>query len=56
MNSLGLVIFTQGKAVDGLARASKASNPFDIGIDRNCKDSWTVDGSLRWISTTKNRK
>ncbi|KDQ55998.1 hypothetical protein JAAARDRAFT_317397 [Jaapia argillacea MUCL 33604] len=30
-----------GKAVDGLARAGKAANPFDLGLVGNCKDFWT---------------
>lgn len=38
---LGLDRYTRGKAVDGMARASKASNPFDQGIFRNCLDFWT---------------
>ncbi|KIL64587.1 hypothetical protein M378DRAFT_579742 [Amanita muscaria Koide BX008] len=46
MNLLGLDRFTKGKAVDGLARASKASNPFDIGIATNCKDFWTAGREL----------
>ncbi|RDB17708.1 Palmitoyltransferase AKR1 [Hypsizygus marmoreus] len=35
-----------GKAVDGLARAGKASNPFDLGIVGNCKDFWTAGREL----------
>lgn len=41
MNLLGLDRFTKGKAVDGLARAGKATNPFDLGFVGNCKDFWT---------------
>ena len=41
MNLLGFDRFTKGKAVDGLTRASKASNPFDLGIVGNCKDFWS---------------
>ncbi|KAJ7457064.1 hypothetical protein FB451DRAFT_1047570, partial [Mycena latifolia] len=41
MNLLGLDRFTRGKAVDGLARAGRASNPFDLGMYRNCRDFWT---------------
>ncbi|CAK5271098.1 unnamed protein product [Mycena citricolor] len=41
MNLLGFDRFTRGKAVDGLTRASKASNPFDLGLVRNCRDFWT---------------
>ncbi|CAA7262320.1 unnamed protein product [Cyclocybe aegerita] len=46
MNLLGFDRFTKGKAVDGLARASKASNPFDLGIVGNCKDFWTAGREL----------
>ena len=46
MNLLGFDRFTKGKAVDGLARAGKASNPFDIGIVGNCKDFWTAGKEL----------
>jgi hypothetical protein len=46
MNLLGLDRFTKGKAVDGLARASKATNPFDLGISGNCKDFWTAGREL----------
>ncbi|THH12426.1 hypothetical protein EW146_g7710 [Bondarzewia mesenterica] len=41
MHLLGLDRFTSGGAANGLARASKASNPFDMGIVANCKDFWT---------------
>lgn len=46
MNLLGFDRFTKGKAVDGLARAGKASNPFDLGIVGNCKDFWTKGKEL----------
>lgn len=46
MNLLGLDRFTKGKAVDGLARANKASNPFDLGLISNCKDFWTAGKEL----------
>ncbi|KAG6915477.1 hypothetical protein DXG01_011308 [Tephrocybe rancida] len=46
MNLLGFDRFTKGKAVDGLARASKASNPFDLGMVGNCKDFWTAGREL----------
>ncbi|THV03552.1 palmitoyltransferase AKR1 [Dendrothele bispora CBS 962.96] len=46
MNLLGFDRFTKGKAVDGLARASKASNPFDMGVWGNCKDFWTAGKEL----------
>jgi hypothetical protein len=46
MNLLGLDRFTKGKAVDGLARASKAPNPFDLGVVGNCKDFWTAGKEL----------
>ncbi|OSD00703.1 ankyrin [Trametes coccinea BRFM310] len=41
MSLLGFDRFTKGKAADGLARAAKAPNPFDLGIVGNCKDFWT---------------
>ena len=40
MNLLGFDRFTRGKAVNGLARAGKASNPFDLGMVGNCRDFW----------------
>lgn len=46
MNLLGFDRFTRGKAVDGLARAGKASNPFDLGVVGNCKDFWTAGREL----------
>ena len=46
MNLLGFDRFTKGKAVDGLARASQASNPFDIGIVGNCRDFWSAGKEL----------
>ena len=46
MNLLGFDRFTKGKAADGLARAAKAPNPFDLGIVGNCKDFWTRGGEL----------
>ncbi|KAK7448470.1 palmitoyltransferase akr1 [Stygiomarasmius scandens] len=46
MNLLGFDRFTKGKAVDGLTRASKASNPFDLGVWGNCKDFWTAGKEL----------
>lgn len=46
MNLLGFDRFTKGKAVDGLARAGKASNPFDLGMTGNCKDFWTAGREL----------
>lgn len=46
MNLLGFDRFTKGKAVDGLARAGKASNPFDLGFVGNCKDFWTKGKEL----------
>ncbi|KXN93048.1 Palmitoyltransferase AKR1, partial [Leucoagaricus sp. SymC.cos] len=46
MNLLGFDRFTKGKAVDGLTRAGKASNPFDLGFVGNCKDFWTKGKEL----------
>ena len=41
LHVLGLDRFTKGKAVDGLARAGSAANPFNVGIVGNCKDFWS---------------
>lgn len=41
LNLLGFDRFTKGKAVDGLAKANKANNPFDVGVVGNCRDFWT---------------
>ncbi|KAH6912148.1 DHHC palmitoyltransferase-domain-containing protein [Coprinopsis sp. MPI-PUGE-AT-0042] len=41
MNLLGFDRFTKGKAVDGLTRAGKAANPFDMGVVANCRDFWS---------------
>ena len=41
LNLLGLDRFTRGRAAHGLALASsgsRAMNPFDFGVVRNCKD------------------
>jgi hypothetical protein len=46
MNLLGFDRFTKGRAVDGLARAGMAANPFDLGVVRNCKDFWTSGTEL----------
>ncbi|KAG6826435.1 hypothetical protein H0H92_015809 [Tricholoma furcatifolium] len=46
MSLLGFDRFTKGKAVDGLARAGSAANPFDLGIVGNCKDFWSVGREL----------
>jgi len=46
MNLLGLDRFTKGKATTGLARAGKATNPFDLGLVGNCKDFWTAGREL----------
>lgn len=46
MNLLGFDRFTKGKAADGLARAAKAPNPFDLGMLGNCKDFWTKGREL----------
>ncbi|KII90100.1 hypothetical protein PLICRDRAFT_579390 [Plicaturopsis crispa FD-325 SS-3] len=46
MNLLGFDRFTKGKAVNGLARAGKAANPFDMGVVGNCKDFWTAGREL----------
>lgn len=46
MQLTGLDAFTRGRAADGLARASKASNPFDMGVVGNCKDFWSAGKEL----------
>lgn len=46
MQLTGLDVFTKGRAADGLARAGKATNPFDVGIVSNCKDFWTSGREL----------
>ena len=46
MQLTGLDVFTRGKAADGLARAGKASNPFDLGLIGNCKDFWSKGREL----------
>ncbi|CAL1698532.1 unnamed protein product [Somion occarium] len=46
MNLLGFDRFTKGKAADGLKRAAKAPNPFDLGMIGNCKDFWTSGREL----------
>ncbi|KAI1787384.1 palmitoyltransferase AKR1 [Ganoderma leucocontextum] len=46
MSLLGFDRFTKGKAADGLARAAKAPNPFDLGMIGNCKDFWTSGREL----------
>ncbi|KAH7911142.1 hypothetical protein BJ138DRAFT_1063702 [Hygrophoropsis aurantiaca] len=48
LNLLGLDRFTRGRAVHGLALASsspansRARNPFDLGVVRNCRDFWSM--------------
>jgi len=46
MKLTGLDRFTKGKAADGLARAGKAPNPFDLGIIANCRDFWSAGREL----------
>lgn len=46
MQLTGLDAFTRGRAADGLKRASKASNPFDLGLLANCRDFWTKGREL----------
>ncbi|TDL26845.1 hypothetical protein BD410DRAFT_472071 [Rickenella mellea] len=46
MHLTGLDFFTKGKAADGLARASSATNPFDLGFTGNCMDFWTSGREL----------
>lgn len=37
---LGIDRFTEGKAAEGLAKSGKVTNPFDLGVLRNCTDFW----------------
>ncbi|KAI5475300.1 Palmitoyltransferase AKR1 [Pseudohyphozyma bogoriensis] len=37
---LGIDRFTNGKAAEGLAKAGKVTNPFDLGLVKNCYDFW----------------
>ena len=46
MHLLGFDRFTKGRAADGLARAARAPNPFDLGIAGNCKDFWSTGREL----------
>ena len=46
MGLTGLDVFTKGKAADGLARAKRANNPFDMGVVSNCWDFWTAGKTL----------
>ncbi|KAF7289334.1 Palmitoyltransferase [Mycena indigotica] len=46
MSILGLDRFTRGRAVDGLARAGTARNPFDLGVVKNCQDFWSKGREL----------
>ena len=49
---LGLDRFTKGKAGEGLAKASKSNNPFDMGVFENCLDFWTNGKHLNVDWTT----
>ena len=46
MHLLGFDRFTRGRAADGLARAARAPNPFDLGVVGNCKDFWSAGSEL----------
>lgn len=46
MQLTGMDVFTKGKAADGLARAGKTANPFDLGIIGNCRDFWSKGREL----------
>ncbi|KAL1757982.1 hypothetical protein FB107DRAFT_259233 [Schizophyllum commune] len=46
MHLLGFDRFTKGRAVDGLAMAGRAANPFDLGLVGNCRDFWTAGREL----------
>ncbi|KAL1741536.1 palmitoyltransferase AKR1 [Schizophyllum fasciatum] len=46
MHLLGFDRFTKGRAVDGLAMAGRAANPFDLGLVGNCRDFWSAGREL----------
>ncbi|KAH7107873.1 ankyrin [Auriculariales sp. MPI-PUGE-AT-0066] len=52
LHVLGLDRFTKGKAVDGLARAGRAANPFNVGLIGNCRDFWSAGRELGVDYTT----
>ncbi|PWN21085.1 hypothetical protein BCV69DRAFT_298870 [Microstroma glucosiphilum] len=41
LSIVGLDLYTKGKAGEGLRRANKAGNPFDLGVRTNCLDFWS---------------
>jgi palmitoyltransferase len=48
---VGLDLYTQGKAAEGIARAARqggerGNNPFDVGLWRNCTDFWSRGRTL----------
>ncbi|KAJ7574094.1 ankyrin [Mycena floridula] len=38
--------FTKGKVVDGMGRAGRGNNVFDLGLSTNCMDFWTRGRAL----------
>lgn len=40
LSIVGLDLYTKGRAGEGLRRATKAGNPFDLGIRTNCLGEW----------------
>lgn len=49
---VGLDLYTRGKAGEGLRRAGKGGNPFDLGFITNCRDFWTRGEELGVDYTT----
>lgn len=43
---VGLDLYTRGKAGEGIRRAGKGGNPFDLGFRANCRDFWSQGGEL----------
>lgn len=41
LSIVGLDLYTKGKAGEGLRRAGKGGNPFDLGFLINCQDFWS---------------
>ena len=46
LSIVGLDLYTKGRAAEGISKADGSSNPFDLGIVRNCTDFWTRGRTL----------
>ncbi|EPQ26387.1 uncharacterized protein PFL1_06035 [Pseudozyma flocculosa PF-1] len=46
LSIVGLDLYTRGKAGEGLKKANRASNPFDVGVVGNCLDFWKKGDEL----------